>query len=315
MPEARLLGCRAFVQFIDRDAAGAARSLETGLLLGGMVEQTHNIIGSMIDSAIVKQMATMVHTVLPLLEEKGHAGMELLPYLDPERIKKGFKSSMDNELFGRSLFVENTGWLDFAKDSMGDNDLFGIWRNKYFNFFFAVFYRPFIMFDLATSYGYKVAIMKSMINNEGNFGQEEKDYQRKGWFLGLFNLPKFAQLGEKMRESMTSCGQARLSILARMFHQKYKRWPATLEEFEKWCRANWCPLSDSQSPIPEVSVTGAFVPKAPSPEGNNITMTRKGKVPTTSGSGWLYDSHTGAIYVNSTVKDSHAIPYSFYGFE
>ena len=123
------------------------------------------------------------------------------PYLVPERMKEGFKASMENELFGRTLFLENTGWLEFAKISMGDNYFFGYgWNNKYLNFLFAVIYRPFLMFDLASAYSFKIDMLKAMVTGRGDWDQDLMAYQRKGWFLGLFNLPRFAQLVELKSE-------------------------------------------------------------------------------------------------------------------
>jgi hypothetical protein len=73
--------------------------------------------------------------------------------------------------------------------------------------------------------------------------------------------------------------------------------------------------------IPQVKVTGAFDANTGSgvgavkPTGNTVAWTAMAAVPSDKATGWLYDSSFGNVYVNSTLKDSKAIPYSFYGFE
>ena len=67
--------------------------------------------------------------------------------------------------------------------------------------------------------------------------------------------------------------------------------------------------------LPAVKVTGAFVSNAANPVGNLVILTSSSSVPTGGSSGWLYDSTQGILFINSTVKDSKALPYSFYGFE
>lgn len=119
-------------------------------------------------------------------------------------------------------------------------------------------------------------------------------------------IPRFAQMLEKSREGATKGNMGALKSAAAIYYGDHNgKWPNKLEDL----------VPTYIDKIPPVKATGAFVAGAQSPAGDGITMAKQGQVPTGSGSGWLYDSNWGGIYVNSTVKDSHGIPYSFYGFE
>jgi general secretion pathway protein G len=125
--------------------------------------------------------------------------------------------------------------------------------------------------------------------------------------LAAIAIPRFAQMLEKSREGATKGNLGTIkSAVAIYYGENNGKYPANLEKdlVPKYLTA-----------IPPVKATGAFIARAPSPVGNNVTLTEKGGVPTQSGSGWLYDSTMGIVYINSTVKDSKGVPYSFYGFE
>lgn len=294
---ARLLRVRAFVQAMNGNSIRAVKSLEAALFLGDMCGQARNIIGEMIDVAIVRITTPAVRHIIPRLQAKGCAGEEIIPYLQPKSMEKDFYNAMQFEFFGRSFPFETENLLDWIKE------------NKFGSFWYS-----FILFDRASMYEVNIQFMKCL-NNPHDFEQVVENYERNGWLLGLIAIPRYPQMIEKENESITHCGLAELVIETSLFHQKYKRWPQTVEELEKWNLDNWTPASRYPAAIPEVKVTGAFVVGAKSPKGNNVTMAQKGEVPTTSGTGWLYDSNSGAIYVNSTIRDSKSLPYSFYGFE
>ena len=52
------------------------------------------------------------------------------------------------------------------------------------------------------------------------------------------------------------------------------------------------------------------------PNANTVMQVAANSVPNTATlSGWMYDSTSGNVYINSTLIDSKNIPYSYYGFE
>jgi len=123
-------------------------------------------------------------------------------------------------------------------------------------------------------------------------------------------LPRFAQMLEKSREAQTKGNLTSLHSAASIYYGDQKGiWPTTLSTYSTFAFSQYLDV------VGPVRVTGTFLTGAVSPAGSWVTMTTQSSVPTGSGTGWLYDSNFGSIYVNSTVRDSKQLPYSFYGFE
>jgi prepilin-type N-terminal cleavage/methylation domain-containing protein len=128
--------------------------------------------------------------------------------------------------------------------------------------------------------------------------------------LAAIAIPRFAQMLEKSREGSTQGNLGSLKSAASIYYGDQQGvWPTTLQAYSGYA------FSKYLDNISTVKVTGAFTAGASSPAGNMVTMTTMSSVPTASGTGWMYDSNFGSVYVNSTVKDSHGIPYSFYGYQ
>jgi len=128
--------------------------------------------------------------------------------------------------------------------------------------------------------------------------------------LAAIAIPKFAQMLEKSREGATKGTLGSLKSASSIYYGDQQGiWPSTLNTYSVYS------FSKYMDNVSAVKVTAAFVPGAPSPVGNLVTVTTQGSTPTAAFTGWLYDSTNGSVYVNSTVRDSKAIPYSFYGFE
>jgi type IV pilus assembly protein PilA len=128
--------------------------------------------------------------------------------------------------------------------------------------------------------------------------------------LAAIAIPKFAQMLEKSREGATKGNLGSIKSAASIYYGDTQGvWPTTLHTFSNYSFSKYL---DNVSPV---KVTGAFVANATSPAGSDVRLTAGSSVPTAVSTGWLYDSAFGNVFVNSTVKDSKAIPYSFYGFE
>jgi prepilin-type N-terminal cleavage/methylation domain-containing protein len=128
--------------------------------------------------------------------------------------------------------------------------------------------------------------------------------------LAAIAIPRFAQMLEKSREGSTKGNLGSIKSAASIYYGDTQGiWPSTLQSFTGYAFSKYL---DNISPV---KVTGAFVVGATSPTGALVSMTAATSVPTTAATGWLYDSTYGNVYVNSTVKDSKQIPYSFYGYE
>ena len=128
--------------------------------------------------------------------------------------------------------------------------------------------------------------------------------------LAAIAIPRFAQMLEKSREGATKGNLGSIKSAASIYYGDMEGvWPTTLNAFSVYAFSRYL---DNLSPV---KVTGSFVPMSVAPNTNNVTMTTMSSVPTASSKGWMYDSSIGNVYVNSTVRDSKSIPYSFYGFE
>ncbi len=130
--------------------------------------------------------------------------------------------------------------------------------------------------------------------------------------LAAIAIPKFAQMLEKSKEGATKGNLGSIKSAASIYYGDTEGvWPTTLDSHTVYSFSKYL---DS---IPLVKVTSAFDANGANakPTGSIVTWTTMGSVPVGLKTGWLYDSSFGSVYVNSTLKDSKAIPYSFYGFE
>jgi prepilin-type N-terminal cleavage/methylation domain-containing protein len=128
--------------------------------------------------------------------------------------------------------------------------------------------------------------------------------------LAAIAVPRFTQMLEKSKEGATKGNIGALKSAAEIYYGNWAGvWPTTL-----WSSAVFT-FSQNLDNVPSVRVTGAFVAGSVSPAGNVVQYVPSLGVPTGMESGWMYDSTSGFVFVNSTVQDSAAMAYSFYGFQ
>jgi prepilin-type N-terminal cleavage/methylation domain-containing protein len=136
--------------------------------------------------------------------------------------------------------------------------------------------------------------------------------------LAAIAIPKFADLIEKSKEGATKGNIGSLkSAISIYYGNESGIWPAVLANNTSVTIGDDSTLAFSSymDPIPFVEVTAKFDPSPISPYGSDVNPEAGGVgvPPSTNATGWLYDSSTGDIWVDSIELDSMGIPYSDYG--
>lgn len=135
--------------------------------------------------------------------------------------------------------------------------------------------------------------------------------------LAAIAIPRFADMLEKSREGSTKGNLGSFKSAASIYYGDHEGiWPVNVTNVNSTAHR----FSQYLEVIPPVKVTGKFdnnVLSAVSPayQGAGVAQVITNSVPTDATTGWMYDSTTGNVYVNSTLKDSKSMPYSYYGFE
>ena len=312
---ARLLRLEAYVKGMDGDMEGAAKAIRAGFFMADMVGRNPKLIAVMIDTAIAQMMARTTHRLGFYRLVKGKEMEAILPFVPSEKLIQSYYAAMQWELFlyGSMDHLRKKSWLEFVKDHRLE---YYRQYGKPMDFLVGLFYYPFFPFDAASKCELSIREMRA-IEADSVEGREKANraFDEKGWFFTSVSLPRFAQMTEKVREGYSECNLVRNEMIAGVYRKKHRHWPYSEQELEKAVLDSRELLAGESYGVPPVKVTGYFVANSKSPEGHHVTLGKKGEVPTTSGVGWLYDSSLGKIFVNSTLKDSKAIPYSFYGFE
>jgi general secretion pathway protein G len=128
--------------------------------------------------------------------------------------------------------------------------------------------------------------------------------------LAAIAIPRFGEMVEKSKEGQTKGNLNSIHSALMIYYGDQKGvWPSTLNTYASFSFSQYL---DNVNPV---KVTGYYVKNSTNPSGVQVSMTVNAGAPTGSGVGWLYDSANGQTYVNSTLKDSKNLPYSFYGFE
>ena len=128
--------------------------------------------------------------------------------------------------------------------------------------------------------------------------------------LAALALPKFASLVEKSREAATKGNlnsmQSAISIYYGDTEGVYPDYliVSQLYTFSRYLEA-----------MPPVKATHSGIGNgiSESPSGTQVVHTSNENILVT-GTGWLYSSISGHVYVNSSARDSKNSPYSTYGY-
>ncbi len=129
--------------------------------------------------------------------------------------------------------------------------------------------------------------------------------------VAYVSILQYVGLIEKTAEGATKGGLGTLRTAASIYYGNHDgNWPTTLDDTPS------AEFSRYVTHLPLVQATGRFDPNTHMrPRGRIVKAAGFREVPRGQNVGWLYDSSTGNIYVNSTLRDSKSVPYSFFGFE